>query len=66
MNEPECLQWHHRKSEKPKFETGWAISRKVVKAGKKLNDIELLCANCHIYANIRDGTYTGKGWMKNL
>lgn len=49
------LQFHHTKGKKNK-ETLTVLSRRIAKANKKVDDIELLCANCHILANIRDGT----------
>jgi hypothetical protein len=50
------LQWHH-KNGKPKNErNAHDVERRIVREEKILDDVELLCANHHILANIRDKT----------
>ncbi len=47
------LQWHH-------IDGNNEFTRKtltdIIKANKKLDNVQLLCANCHILADLRDGT----------
>lgn len=51
-----CLQWHHRKGRRKKDEVGYKVARNIVKLGHKNSDIMLLCANCHIKQDAKDGT----------
>lgn len=51
------LQWHHRNGrENYKLDDYRKIIIRVIKAGKKLDDVMLLCPNCHFYQDIIDGT----------
>lgn len=52
------FQFHHKygKSGKGKREHTHAVISRIIRKGKQV-DIELLCANCHILADLRDGTY---------
>ena len=48
------LQFHHKKGGMK--EHYYAVIRRVLNAGEVLDDVSLLCANCHIEQNYDDGT----------
>lgn len=50
------LQWHHRKGRHRKNENMDAACRMIARAGTRLDDIVLLCSNCHILADVQDKT----------
>ncbi len=51
------LQWHHRNgNRKTHKESNIDVSKRVVKENKKVDDIMLLCANCHTHQDLADGT----------
>lgn len=57
------FEWHHLKRV-DKFECSHGIVSKIVKNNAKLENLILVCANCHIYENLKSGT--GKQGISNL
>jgi hypothetical protein len=53
------LQWHHRNGRENAVGND-VLLRQIIKTGKPLDDVMLLCANCHIEYNILDGTKARK------
>ena len=49
------LQWHHRFSQKRR-ETTLSVVLRINKINKKLEDVMLLCSNCHIKYDLIDNT----------
>jgi hypothetical protein len=49
------LQFHHVNGNKQK-ENKISVLRRIVNANIIIEDIRLLCANCHIIADLNDGT----------
>ena len=52
---PRLLSFHHIEGRENEYKD--QIFR-IIRARGKLSEVELLCANCHILADIRDGTNT--------
>ena len=53
------LEFHHKYGNKQK-EPYRKLLNRILKANDKLDDIQCLCANCHIHANIKDNTHGGR------
>jgi hypothetical protein len=51
----EILEWHHINPNMYK-DKGIILLRKIINKNSKLDNILLLCANCHIHNNIKDHT----------
>ena len=52
-NDLRVLEWHHRKGSRG---CKIRIYRTIPAYQKRFDDIELLCSNCHIIADLKDGT----------
>lgn len=53
------FEFHHVNGQETKINEDYSsITRRIIKANKKLTDLQLLCANCHKLANLRDGTWS--------
>jgi len=50
------LQFHHIKGQDKLYTRGQTTFRYIIKKNRMVSEIELLCANCHVHADIRDGT----------
>lgn len=57
------FEWHHIKRTS-KFENTSTIIRKIAQNNCKLDNIILICSNCHMYENLKSGT--GKQGISNL
>lgn len=61
------LQWHHRGGDrKTHNESNVDVSKRVVEAGRQLEDVMLLCSNCHIYQDLEDGTSNKSSRMMEI
>jgi hypothetical protein len=61
------LQWHHRGGDrKTHNESNVDVSKRVVAAGKRLEDVMLLCASCHIHQDLIDGTTNKASRMQEI
>lgn len=51
------FQWHHRDgNRKGHNESNISVAKRVVKANRRLEDVMLLCANCHTLQDLADKT----------
>ena len=52
--DPLILRWHHRNGRKE--EQINALARRIRNAGSILEDVMLVCGNCHVHQNLKDNT----------
>lgn len=50
------LQWHHCGGRKGKSDQRAKLLLRIVKVGRIIEDVMLLCANCHIHQDIKEET----------
>jgi len=51
-----CLQFHHINGDGHSVSRRNEVVAKILKAREPLDDVMLLCANCHIIQDLKDGT----------
>ena len=63
------LEWHHTANDPDKNSTAgrqYADISTVAQSGRKIKGFQLLCANCHILADHRDGTSVRGKMLKEI